>query len=337
MALLPSGTGNLLARNLNLTLADVAHSIDVAFSGVESNVDLGIIDIERHDGTRSQHVFVVMAGMGLDAKMIENTDDDLKSKAGWVAYAKAIVLSLRDPNELHVRFQLDADRRQHTTVHTLILGNCGSLPANILLLPDAKVDDGLFDLMLLRPGGVTGWLPVWFTVAWFNRILRRTAPDSPIGELFNDSNLRHHTGKRLTARLSRPEKIELDGDAFGEATAFNAWMEPGAFTVRVPAPRLTRHDPPQQARRASPDGRGLRQGRPATTSETISVKTASRNQLRLSISGDPLGLAGSKKWLIKQSFCGIARRPILVPQCSPPLLISMNQCSRLQTWTADHS
>ncbi len=235
MALLPSGTGNLLARNLNLTLDDITHSVEAAFSGVDRNIDLGVIDIQRPDGTQSRHAFVVMAGMGLDAKMIENTDDDLKAKAGWAAYVKAIVVSLRDPDKLHVRYQLDGGAEKRTTVHTLIIGNCGSLPANILLLPDAVVDDGLFDLMLMRPSGVMGWFSVWFKVAWINRILRRTVKDAPIGKLSSDRNLAYQTGRRLSVRLSRPENIELDGDAFGEATAFNAWLEPGALTIRVPA------------------------------------------------------------------------------------------------------
>lgn len=235
MALLPSGTGNLLARNLDLTLDDVENSMNVAFTGTDRAVDLGVIDIEREDGTRSQHAFVVMAGMGLDAKMIENTDDDLKAKAGWVAYVKAIALSLRDPRELNVRFTLDDSHTKHAILHTLIIGNCGSLPANVLLLPDAKVDDGLFDLMLLRPGGPFGWLSVWFKVAWFNRILRRTTPSTPISELSSDRHLRYHTGKELIVRMSRPETIELDGDIFGKASAFKVWIEPGSLSIRVPS------------------------------------------------------------------------------------------------------
>lgn len=236
LALLPSGTGNLLARNLELTLDDTTHSLHTAFSGVDRGVDLGVIDIERADKTISRHAFVVMAGMGLDAKMIENTDDDLKKKAGWAAYVKAIVTSLRDPNELHLHFQLDGGRRKRAIVHTLILGNCGSLPANILLLPDAVVDDGLFDLMLMRPGGVIGWIRVWFKVAWVNGVVRRTKAGRALAPIrHDDADLRYQTGKRFIARLSRPEEIELDGDGFGKATAFRAWIEPGALTVRVPA------------------------------------------------------------------------------------------------------
>jgi len=235
VALLPSGTGNLLARNLDLTLNDMPSSVRAAFTGVDRHIDLGVIDIEREDRSRTRHVFVVMAGMGLDAKMIANTDDDLKAKAGWAAYIKAIATSLGDPNELHLRFQLDDRKPKRATVHTVILGNCGSLPANILLLPEAVVDDGLFDVVLMRPGGALGWIRLWLKIAWVNGVLRRTKGGRAIaGERHNDADLHYETGTRFIARLSRPEEIELDGDGFGEATAFSAWIEPGALTVRMP-------------------------------------------------------------------------------------------------------
>jgi len=236
LALLPSGTGNLLARNLKLTLNDMPGSVVAAFAGEDRPIDLGVIDIERADGSRDNHAYVVMAGMGIDAKMIKNTDDDLKAKAGIAAYVNAIVKSLRDPDELHLRFQRDDGERQRATVHTLIIGNCGSLPANILLMPDAVVDDGLLDLMMMRPGGVLGWIKVWTKVAWTNGVVRRTKAGRALaGEQRNDKQLRYDTVKKFTARLSKPEEIELDGDTFGEAVAFKTWIEPGGLTVRVPA------------------------------------------------------------------------------------------------------
>ncbi|PPF90094.1 diacylglycerol kinase [Subtercola sp. Z020] len=236
LALLPSGTGNLLARNLKLTLNDMPGSVIAAFEGVDRPIDLGVIDIERENRTRDRHVFVVLAGMGIDAKMIANTDDDLKAKAGIAAYVSAITKSLRDPHELHMQFKLDDEPTKRATVHTVMIGNCGSLPANILLMPNAVVDDGLFDLLLMRPGGLFGWIRVWVKVAWLNGIVRRTKAGRALaGEHRNDGDLHYRTGTRFVARLSRPEEIELDGDGFGKATAFNAWIEPGALKVRVPA------------------------------------------------------------------------------------------------------
>lgn len=235
VALLPSGTGNLLARNLKLTLNDLPGSVKAAFTGEDRAIDLGMIRIERDDKSRDEHAFVVMAGLGLDAKMITNTDEDLKKKAGWAAYVKAIVTSLRDPDELHLRFRLDDGTAKRATVHTLILGNCGSLPANILLMPEAVLDDGLFDVMMTRPGGALGWIRVWVKVAWTNGVVRRTKAGRAIaGEHKNDGDLRYETAAQFTARFSRPEEIELDGDAFGKAVAFKAWIEPSALRLRVP-------------------------------------------------------------------------------------------------------
>lgn len=235
LALVPSGTGNLLARNLNLTLNDLPDAVHTAFTGADRAIDLGVIDIERADSTRDQHVFVVMAGMGIDAKMIKNTDEDLKAKAGWAAYVGAIITTFRDRDELHLRLKLDDQPASRTTLHTLIIGNCGSLPANILLLPEAVVDDGLFDILMMRPKGMFGWIRVWSTVAWVNGIIRRTKTGRALaGEHKDDGELRYRTGTRVVARSARPEEIELDGDGFGAAVAFSARIEPGALAVRVP-------------------------------------------------------------------------------------------------------
>jgi diacylglycerol kinase (ATP) len=235
LALLPSGTGNLLARNLDLTLGDLEHSIHSAFTGKNRKIDLGVIDIMRADSSRDRHVFLVMAGLGIDAKMIANTDTELKKKVGWLAYVDAIVKVLRDKSELRVRYSVDGAPVRRRSVHTLIVGNCGSLPANILLLPEAAVDDGIFDIVFLRPKDIFGWLQIWAKIAWENGVVRRTkAGRKLMGPVKAVRALEYMTGKTLTARLDKPEEIELDGDGFGRATALKTWVEAGALTIRVP-------------------------------------------------------------------------------------------------------
>lgn len=235
LALLPSGTGNLLARNLDLMLNDQPHSIQSAFRGKNRDIDLGIIDIMREDQSRDRHTFLVMAGLGIDAKMLANTDPELKKKVGWLAYVDAIAKALRDKSELHVRYSIDGSPARRRNVHTLIVGNCGSLPANILLLPEASVDDGIFDIVFLRPKDILGWLQIWAKIAWENGIVRRTkAGRKLMGPMKPVRALEYKTGKTLTVRLDKPEEIELDGDPFGKATALKTWVEPGALTIRVP-------------------------------------------------------------------------------------------------------
>src|SRR6185437_4669646 len=99
---------------------------------------------------------------------------DLKERHGWLAYVKAIGTVLRDKNQLRVRYQLDGERTHSARAHSVLIGNCGSLPANILLLPEAAVDDGELDIVVLRPEGFLGWLQIVVKIFWENGVLRRT-------------------------------------------------------------------------------------------------------------------------------------------------------------------
>jgi len=233
LALLPSGTGNLLARNLHLTLNDIDHAISAAFEGEDRSIDIGVIDIRRDDGSSDEHAYLVMAGLGLDAKMLANTDDDLKKRIGWFAYVRALGDTLRDKNELRMRYRLDGGQARRIRAHTIIVGNCGALPANIVLIPDAAIDDGLFDILLLRPEGVFGWLQIFGKVLWENGVLRRTR----WGRLLMTreiSALRYVKAKKLAVTLEEAQDIELDGDGFGVAIGFTTSVDEGGLRVRVP-------------------------------------------------------------------------------------------------------
>ena len=236
IALLPSGTGNLLARNLELTLDNLPESITAAFTGGDRKIDLGVVDVERAGGKKEKFVFLVMAGLGLDAKMIAHTNEDLKKRVGWLAYVDAIGKALRDKDRLNIRFSIDGSPTRSARVHTILVGNCGSLQGNILLLPDAAVDDGVFDIVALRPEGFFGWLQIWTKIVWENGVLRRSSVGRKIVSLTKEVRvLRYVRGTELKLRLDREEEFELDGDGFGKAVAIRALVDPLALTVKVPA------------------------------------------------------------------------------------------------------
>ena len=236
IALIPSGTGNLLARNLELSLSDQIGSIRSAFCGADHRIDLGIAEIERVDGSTEQHSFVVMAGLGLDAKMIALTNPKLKKAVGWLAYIDAGVRAIPDLKPVKLRFSIDGSPERTTSVHTIIIGNCGSLPGGILLLPDAKPDDGILDIAVLKPSGLFGWIKVWNKVTWENGVLRKTALGRSIIDLTTDvKGVLYSTGMDLRMTVEQPQEFQLDGDEFGAAKSVHAWVEPGALTVKIPA------------------------------------------------------------------------------------------------------
>lgn len=238
LALLPSGTGNLLARNLELSLNRLEDSLRTAFTGKDRPIDIGVAELRREDGTVDEHAFLVMAGMGLDAKMVANSDEQLKKRVGWLAYIDAIRKALRDTNRLRVRFRLDDGPLRAMSAHTVLVGNCGSLPGNILLLPEAAVDDGLFDIVSLRPESIGGWLQVWVKIVWENGVLRRSTVGRKLMVFSREvRTLRYLKGASFEVTLDRPEEFELDGDDFGHVVGFKTVVDPGALKVRIPEDR----------------------------------------------------------------------------------------------------
>jgi diacylglycerol kinase family enzyme len=236
IALLPSGTGNLLARNLNLPLNSLEHSIAIALTGADRHIDLGITEIVRPNGSSEEYVFLVMAGLGLDAKMIAMTDSKLKKAVGWLAYVDAGVRAFPSLKPVVVRYSVDGNVERQLSVHSILIGNCGALPGGILLIPDARPDDGILDIAALRPQGKFGWLRVWNKVAWENGVLRKTAAGRKIIDLTADvKDVTYFQCKELTITVDEPQDFQLDGDEFGKAESVRSRLDAGALTVKVPA------------------------------------------------------------------------------------------------------
>lgn len=236
LALLPSGTGNLLARNLGLPLGNLEHSAADAFFGTDRPIDLGISEITRADGEVQENVFLVMAGLGLDARMIALTDSKLKKAVGWLAYVDAGVRALPSLKPVRLRYSVDDGVERQLSVHTILIGNCGALPGGILLMPEAEPNDGILDIAALRPQGRLGWLRVWNKVAWENGVLRKTKTGRKIIDLSKDvKDVSYFRCRSLRITVDEPQAFQLDGDEFGEAVSVLNRVDPGALTVKVPA------------------------------------------------------------------------------------------------------
>ncbi|GEB96490.1 transcriptional regulator [Microbacterium lacticum] len=233
LALLPAGTGNLLARNLGLPLNDVEGSVAAAFTGETRGVDVAVAELEDEDGTRRTRTFLVMAGIGLDAEMAENTNALAKKRLGWMAYVAPIARSVIANQLFHLDYRVDGGRTRSAHAHTVIVGNCGTLTGNMLLIPTAKVDDGLLDVVMLRPKGRFGWAGIGTRltlqgVAHRSRLGRRMirlAPDLQA--------LAYAQGRRFEAHFETPHGIELDGDSFGLVVRARITVRPGALQICI--------------------------------------------------------------------------------------------------------
>lgn len=234
LALLPSGTGNLLARNLHLTLDDLPRAVDTAFAGTERAVDIALAEYRTPDGAHHHRAFVVMAGIGLDAHMAANTNSALKKRIGWAAYADPIARSVLSGKRIHFRYRVDGGRTHALSAHTVIVGNCGTLTANILLLPDAIVDDGLLDVVVFRPRGAIGWAGIGSRLATNGLFTRSRTGRWLMGRAPELKALNYVQASRFEALFDVPQDLELDGDPVGRASAVRLTVLHRGLTLRVP-------------------------------------------------------------------------------------------------------
>jgi len=160
-----------------------------------------------------------MAGIGFDAAIMRDAPEGLKKAVGWPAYVVSAGKHLRGRG-IRVAITVDDGDPLHRRVRSVVVGNVGKLQAGIPLLPDAKPDDGLLDVVVIAPRNVTDWARVT------GRVLRRA--DVP------DRKMERLRGRHIVIEASRSQPRQLDGDVIEDSRTMDVTIEAGALLVRVP-------------------------------------------------------------------------------------------------------
>ncbi|MCD2443567.1 NAD(+)/NADH kinase [Agromyces sp. SYSU K20354] len=237
VGIVPLGTGNLFARNLGIPVNDLADAVVLAFSGIDHAVDVIVADITRPDGSDESHVSLVLAGIGIDAAMISNTNPDLKKRVGWLAYVDAGLRAIPASKPYRATHRLDSGRNHRSKVASILVANLGYLPGNIELIPGAELDDGKLDVVVLQPRNIFGWILIWRTVTWENRVLRKSTLGRQLIDLTGGNKKQHIVylrGRSVEIGIEgAPEEFEIDGDEFGQVIGATFTVSPASLVVRV--------------------------------------------------------------------------------------------------------
>ncbi len=211
LAIVPRGTANLAARALRVPRRLQA-ALATGFGEHETVLDLGLAD-----GTP----FAAMAGIGLDAAVVEATRRLLKLRVGWIAYAEAGLAHLSGaPSEFTVR--LDGGAPLRRAARCVVVGNAGLLPGGFPLLPDARPDDGLLDVGILAPASLAGWVRIGY------RVLTRSRRD--------DHRLERYRARKVEITAGRRLPREADGEIIDPGRALTVTLRPRTLIVRTPGP-----------------------------------------------------------------------------------------------------
>ena len=251
MGLIPQGTGNLLARNLDLPINDLDALLRIALTGNERPIDVGWLTIVRdasqadddvsgpdpaakapdktHAGATEparEHIFLVIAGLGFDAAMVADTDEQLKAKVGWIAYFMAGAKHL---HARRIRLELSFDNApwERVRLRSVLIGNCGRLPGGITLLPDAVLDDGWLDIGTIDTrGGLVGWTQLLGEVAMQRFGMSNDLPNK-VGRID------HARVREMRVRAREPQQVQVDGDTIGKVLEISARVDERSLRIRV--------------------------------------------------------------------------------------------------------
>ena len=215
VGVVPAGTGNLLARNLALPLYLNA-AVEVALNGQDRAIDIVRV---AGDGLAVDEHFLVMAGMGFDAAIMEGANEQIKAKVGWLAYVVAGFRNLMFP-AVRVDISIDDEPFTRHRARTIVVGNVGFLQAGLPLLPDATIDDGRVDVVLVNPARFLSWLRVVVRI-----VGRRKKVDGTVNRM---------TGRKVVIQAAHDTPRQIDGDAIGAGTELICECLPGRLLVRVP-------------------------------------------------------------------------------------------------------
>lgn len=208
LAVLPAGTGNLLALNLGLPL-DSQAAMQLALEGAPRPTDVG-----RANG----RVFLIMSGMGVDARMIRDSDRALKDRFGFLAYFAAAARHLGRPRR---RYTVTIDGKQiRRHAQTVLIANLGRVTGGIELIPGAAPENGHLQVGILRSR----------TPADFARLLWSAVR----GRVNADPQLEVYSGREITIETDRPQPVQIDGNDAGTTRRLSARIDPGALQLVRP-------------------------------------------------------------------------------------------------------
>lgn len=187
--ILPVGTMNVFATELGIPQNNLVKAWEVIASGVVREVDLPKANDEY---------FVQLAGAGLDAAVVQRTTPDSKKSLGPISYLLTLAqVAAGTPPSVHVE-PADGPAREGSFV---LVGNGRLYGGPFVLFKDARLDDGLLDVLVFQNQSH------WDLLRYVQAIAFGTHPELSDVEYFQTKSL------RLMSRDQVP--VEIDGELTG--------------------------------------------------------------------------------------------------------------------------
>lgn len=214
VGILPMGTGNVLARELDLPL-----DLEGAAALLAGDFDIRALDILRVEG----RAYLLSVSAGLSARAMHETTPARKKIFGKSSYLVTLFLNFFNMKPIEYRVEADGETKT-IAASDLMASNCGILGYKALRWwPQVQPDDGHMDLCYLQAD--TGFYYLWVVG---NFLAKRH---------YRSEKLNYISVSR-TLNILEPAGMPVQGDGDIIATTpVEIGLEPGALKIAVPVAR----------------------------------------------------------------------------------------------------
>jgi diacylglycerol kinase (ATP) len=217
LAMIPRGTGWDFARSLGLP-RNVDQAVAVVTGGRTRTIDLGRVTYGPWGGGEASSLFANVASVGMSGAIAQRANDTTKALGGKVSYVWATFAVFARWSNTEVEVAIDGQTRR-ARMHDVVVANGPYFGGGMKICPDAKPDDGAFDVLLI--GDLTK-RDLLFTLP---KTFRGTHLPHPKAEVIR--------GTQVSVSAPGPLPVELDGEQPGTTPA-TFELVPQALRVRVP-------------------------------------------------------------------------------------------------------
>lgn len=193
-AVLPMGTTNDFARAISMP-RDITQACDVLCDGIEMPIDVGKVN---------ENYFINIAGGGKLTELTYEVPSKMKTMVGQLAYYLKGMEMLPFLRPTSVRIEYDG-RLVEDDIMLFLISNSNSVGGFERLAPEASMNDGMFDLLILKKTNL----------AEFIRLARLAIK----GDHVNDDKVVYAKANRVKVYAEEEMQLNLDGENGGSVPA----------------------------------------------------------------------------------------------------------------------